>query len=107
MTDSKQLTVALAQLAPVWLDREQTLEKILAAVDEAAQENAQLVCFGESLLPGYPFWLERTAISPPCCSTSIRHAFRMERALLRKKPVGRTASSSSAASAAAKARASG
>ena len=60
MTDSKQLTVALAQLAPVWLDREQTLEKILAAVDEAAQENAQLVCFGESLLPGYPFWLERT-----------------------------------------------
>ncbi len=60
MTDSKQLTVALAQLAPVWLDREQTLEKILAAVDEAAQENAQLVCFGESLLPGYPVWLERT-----------------------------------------------
>jgi len=60
MTESTQLTVALAQLAPVWLDREQTLEKILAAVDEAARENAALVVFGESLLPGYPFWLERT-----------------------------------------------
>jgi nitrilase len=60
MSDSKQLTVALAQLAPVWLDRVRTLEKIQAAVDEAAREGAELVCFGESLLPGYPFWIERT-----------------------------------------------
>lgn len=54
------LTVALAQLAPVWLDREATLAKVLAAMDQAAAEGAELVCFGESLVPGYPFWLERT-----------------------------------------------
>ncbi len=54
------LTVALAQLAPVWLDREATLAKVLSAIDEAAAEGAELVCFGESLVPGYPFWLERT-----------------------------------------------
>ncbi|MEP5763277.1 MAG: carbon-nitrogen hydrolase family protein [Halieaceae bacterium] len=60
MSEHRQLTVALAQLAPVWLDRAATLEKILAAIDQAAAEHAQLVCFGESLLPGYPFWLERT-----------------------------------------------
>ncbi|MBT0586221.1 carbon-nitrogen hydrolase family protein [Alteromonas oceanisediminis] len=59
MTDTT-LTVALAQIAPVWLDREGTLEKIKTAVAEAADKGASLVTFGESLLPGYPFWLERT-----------------------------------------------
>jgi len=60
MSNDNELTVALAQLAPVWLDRAATIEKMLAAIDEAAEEHAQLVCFGESLLPGYPFWPERT-----------------------------------------------
>ena len=54
------LTIGLAQLAPVWLDREQTLEKILTAVREAAAQSCQLLAFGETLLPGYPFWIERT-----------------------------------------------
>ncbi len=57
---TETLTVALAQLAPVWLNRDATLEKALAAVDKASAEGAELVCFGESLVPGYPFWLERT-----------------------------------------------
>ena len=60
MTTSNQLTVALAQIAPVWLDRDKTIEKILAAITEAANQGAQLVTFGETLLPGYPFWLELT-----------------------------------------------
>ena len=54
------MVVALAQLAPVWLNRDATLAKVLLAIDEAASEGAELVCFGESLVPGYPFWLERT-----------------------------------------------
>ncbi len=54
------LNIAIAQLAPVWLDKKQTLEKIEAAIKEAASQKAQLVCFGETLLPGYPFWLELT-----------------------------------------------
>lgn len=54
------LTVALAQIAPVWLDREATLEKVMSAVSKAADEGASLVAFGEGLLPGYPFWVERT-----------------------------------------------
>ncbi len=54
------LKVGIAQIAPVWLDREQTLTKIVEYVKLAAGEGCQLVAFGEALLPGYPFWIERT-----------------------------------------------
>ena len=54
------LKVALAQIAPVWLDKAATLEKIEAYILEAANERAELIVFGEALLPGYPFWLALT-----------------------------------------------
>ncbi|MFN7783352.1 MAG: carbon-nitrogen hydrolase family protein [Lysobacterales bacterium] len=54
------LRIALAQIAPVWLDREATLAKVVAAIDQAAVQSARLVAFGEALLPGYPFWVEHT-----------------------------------------------
>ena len=54
------LTIGLAQIAPVWLNREKTLAKIVRSVHEAADAGCQLVAFGEALLPGYPFWIERT-----------------------------------------------
>ncbi len=43
---SSHLTVALAQIAPVWLDREGTTEKIAHWIDKAGQESAELVVFG-------------------------------------------------------------
>jgi len=55
-----QLTIGIAQIAPVWLDREKTLEKILQFTALAAADGCQLVVFGEALLPGYPFWIELT-----------------------------------------------
>jgi nitrilase len=57
---SDELAVGLAQIAPVWLDRQQTLGKILDYTAKAAKEGCQLVAFGEALLPGYPFWLDLT-----------------------------------------------
>jgi len=54
------LTVGLAQVAPVWLNREKTLSKVTQKVEQAAAEGCQLVAFGEALVPGYPFWIERT-----------------------------------------------
>ncbi|WP_018619589.1 carbon-nitrogen hydrolase family protein [Spirosoma luteum] len=54
------LNIALAQLAPVWLNKKATLRKMEEAIREAASQKANLVCFGETLLPGYPFWLELT-----------------------------------------------
>ena len=57
---SGKLTVALAQISPVWLDRGETVQKVAGWVDKAAERGAHLVVFGESLVPGYPFWLART-----------------------------------------------
>ncbi|MEM7515889.1 MAG: carbon-nitrogen hydrolase family protein [Planctomycetota bacterium] len=53
------MKVAAAQIAPVLLDRERTLEKILARCEEAAELGARLVAFPEAVLPGYPVWLSR------------------------------------------------
>ncbi len=54
------LTVGLAQIAPVWLNREASIAKVVEWIDKAGNESCDLVAFGEALLPGYPFWVERT-----------------------------------------------
>ena len=54
------MKLALAQIAPVWLDRAATLKKVITYVERAATEGAHLVVFGETILPGYPFWLDGT-----------------------------------------------
>ncbi len=54
------LKVGLVQMAPVWLDRIKTLEKVAAYVADAAVQRCDLVTFGEALVPGYPFWVEFT-----------------------------------------------
>ena len=54
------LKIAMAQIAPVWLDKSATLHKIENSIKEAAKENCELIVFGEALLPGYPFWLALT-----------------------------------------------
>ncbi len=54
------IKVGLAQIAPVWLNREKTLNKIEDYVLQAGKQDCDLVVFGEALIPGYPFWVERT-----------------------------------------------
>lgn len=57
---SQSLKVALGQISPVLLNRDATLAKVAAAIEEAAQQGAELIVFGEALVPGYPIWIERT-----------------------------------------------
>ncbi|MEN8118300.1 MAG: carbon-nitrogen hydrolase family protein [Bacteroidota bacterium] len=54
------LKIGLAQIAPVWLNRYKTIKKVCGYIEDAAYQNCDLVVFGEALLPGYPFWVERT-----------------------------------------------
>jgi nitrilase len=56
--DSKQARVAIAQFAPVYLDKRASLTKALGLIQQAAKREAQLVAFGETWLPGYPAWLD-------------------------------------------------
>ena len=60
MTATAPLQVALAQISPLWLDRDATLEKVTEYVELAGKQSNQLVAFGEGLVPGYPFWPELT-----------------------------------------------
>ena len=59
MTDTR-IKVGLAQIAPVWLQREATIDKVVTWINDAAGQGCALVAFGEALVPGYPFWVERT-----------------------------------------------
>ena len=54
------LKIAMAQIAPVWLDKNATLQKIENSIIDAANQDCELIVFGEALLPGYPFWLALT-----------------------------------------------
>ena len=49
--------IAAVQRSPVFLDRDATIEKACAAIDEAASNGAQLVLFPEAFVPAYPDWL--------------------------------------------------
>jgi len=58
-TDAGPFRVAVVQVAPVFLDREATLARAVAKVEEAANEGAKLVAFSEAFVPGYPDWVWR------------------------------------------------
>lgn len=57
---NSKLKVAMGQLAPVWLNKLETLKKVEQAIIKAANNDAELIVFGEGLVPGYPFWLAIT-----------------------------------------------
>ena len=60
MKSLNDISVALAQIAPVWLNKTETLTKIKDYIVKAGDLKCDLVTFGESLLPGYPFWVSLT-----------------------------------------------
>jgi len=60
MKNSNILKVGLAQISPVWLDKNSTRDKIRSYIEEAGSKDCDLIVFGEALLPGYPFWLGLT-----------------------------------------------
>lgn len=61
MTPPKnKITVGLAQISPVWLNKTKTLKKVVDYINQAAQKNCSLLAFGEAFVPGYPYWIELT-----------------------------------------------
>ena len=56
----REITIGLAQISPVWLNKAKTLKKITHWINKAAIQKCHLLAFGEALVPGYPFWVELT-----------------------------------------------
>ncbi|MGD8605294.1 MAG: carbon-nitrogen hydrolase family protein [Anaerolineales bacterium] len=57
MNAQTTFTVAAAQAAPVYLDRQATLEKAVGFITEAAKNGARLIVFPEAFIPAYPDWV--------------------------------------------------
>ena len=58
MTDSyPKFKAAVIQAAPVFLNRDATIEKACSLISEAGSNGAKLVAFPEVFVPGYPYWI--------------------------------------------------
>ena len=66
--------VAVIQKPPFLLDREKTIERVLASIDEAAREGAMLLVFPEAYIPGYPTWIWRLKPGGDMALSSEIHA---------------------------------
>jgi nitrilase len=51
------IKVAAAQASPVFLNKEQSIEKACNLIKEAANNGAKLIVFPEAFIPGYPDWV--------------------------------------------------
>ncbi len=60
MTYDGAMRIAAAQTAPVWGDSEATASVVEDWIQRAANEDVDLVAFGETFLSGYPFWISLT-----------------------------------------------
>jgi nitrilase len=54
---NNEFKVAAAQLTPVFLNKEKTVEKACEAIAEAGKNRAELIVFPEAFISGYPDWV--------------------------------------------------
>jgi len=54
---TKKIKVAAAQLSPIFLNKEKTVEKACEAILKAGEHGANLIVFPEAYISGYPDWI--------------------------------------------------
>ncbi|PWN05996.1 carbon-nitrogen hydrolase family protein [Rhodohalobacter mucosus] len=53
----KNIRVAAAQISPIFLNKDKTVEKACKAILEAGEKGANLIVFPEAFISGYPDWV--------------------------------------------------
>jgi nitrilase len=61
----KLVKLAGVQAAPVFLDKKATTEKVVELILEAGRQNADIIGFPETFIPGYPGWVELLPLATP------------------------------------------
>lgn len=59
------MKIAAVQMAPAFLDKKKSTEKVCAYIREAAAEGTTVIGFPESVIPGYPGWIEMLPLDQP------------------------------------------
>ncbi|MBL1952402.1 aliphatic nitrilase, partial [Klebsiella pneumoniae] len=54
MAESRIIRAAAAQIAPDLHEASRTLARVLEAIDEAAEQGAEIIVFPETFVPYYP-----------------------------------------------------
>ncbi|MGU4701508.1 carbon-nitrogen hydrolase family protein [Burkholderia cepacia] len=64
---------AAVHAAPVFMDKDATVEKAISFIRKAGQEGIRLLVFPETFLPGYPYFIE---CYPPLAQVAALNAYR-------------------------------
>ena len=71
-----KLTVAAIQAAPLFLDREKTVEKACQLIMESGEGGANLAVFPECFIPAFPYWYRFYKAFDPACVRFNRELFK-------------------------------
>lgn len=54
--ENGKFTAAAVQMAPVFLNKAETVGKVVSLIEEAGGNGASLIVFPEAIIPTYPYW---------------------------------------------------
>jgi nitrilase len=69
MKEQEVVRVAAVQAAPIFLDKDGTIEKACRLIQEAGNNGAKLIVFPESFIPTFPYWSNYHPEGPPWART--------------------------------------
>lgn len=64
MTGKQQFVAAAVQAAPVFLNKDETIGKVIGLIEEARENGALLIVFPETIIPAYPYWPKDLGTGP-------------------------------------------
>ena len=59
----EKVQVAIVQKSPAFMNRDASVARACAAIEEAGRHGAQLVVFPEAWLAGYPYWTDGVGLA--------------------------------------------